>query len=643
MRRLPIIALLSVACATAAYAAPARKPHNVILFVADGLRGGIVSPATAPAMAALAKRGVAFPNSHSLFPTFTTANASALATGHYLGDTGDFSNVIYTGFPVQAAKGSVAPFIENDAVLAELDHHFEGNYLDEETILEAARAAGYGTAAIGKLGPARIQDHRDAAALVIDDATGSPAGVPLPDAVTKAIAAAGLPTTAPGRGANGRSGDAKTPGTLVANIDQQAWFVGVATKAVLPMLAKTTKPFVMVYWSRDPDGSQHNQGDSLSHLTPGINGPTSLASIRNADDNLAALEAALKAQGLFDTTDIIVTADHGFSVISKASRTSPAARASYPDVVSGELPPGFVGLDLARALGISAFDPDASNAALAPDKHPSRGNALLGASADAPQVVVAGNGGSDLIYLPSRDRALARRIVTALLAQDYTGPLFVDDELGPIPGTLPLSAINFVGKARTPRPAIVVGFRTFTINGCPVPTNCQVEIADTSLQTGQGMHGSFGRGDTFNFMAAAGPDIRRGWRDPAPTSNADLGRTIAHLMGLRIDANGHLMGRVLAEALPGGRVPHTITRTLTARPTAGGQVTTLHEQTVGTTFYYDYTMITAVKRTLDRLPVLRPVRGSADHPARGSALPRRTVAPVRDLADRQDVAQLPGR
>jgi arylsulfatase A-like enzyme len=580
--------LIAAVLATApAHAVPvSRRPHNLILFVADGLRGGIVSPQTAPAMAALAKRGIAFPNSHSLFPTFTTANASALATGHYLGDTGDFSNTIYAGFPVAAAKGSVTPFIENDPILAELDSHFRGNYLDEETLLEAARAAGYGTAAIGKLGPARIQDHRDVGALVIDDATGSTGGVPLPDAVMQAIAAAGLPTTAPGRGANGKSGDAHTPGTLTANIDQQAWFTAVASRAVLPLLAQHAKPFVMVYWSRDPDGSQHNQGDSLGKLIPGINGPTSIAAIRNADDNLAALEAALKAHGLFDTTDIIVTADHGFSTISKTSHTSAAASGTYPDVVAGELPPGFVALDLAAALNLAAFDPDAANAPLAPGVHPSRGNALLGSSAETAQVIVAANGGSDLIYLPQGDRALARRAVAALLAQDYTGALFVDDALGPIAGALPLSAINFVGAARTPRPAIVVGFRTFT-TGCAVPTNCQVEIADTALQTGQGMHGSLGRGDTFNFMAAAGPDFRRGWRDPAPTSNADLGRTMAHVLGLRIAPHGHLLGRVLSEAMPGGQLPRTTNRTLTARASANGLATTLHGQGVGITRYYD--------------------------------------------------------
>ena len=67
-----------------------RTPHNLILFVPDGLRGVNVTPETAPAMAEVRDKGVNFKNPHSLFPTFTMANASAMATGHHLGDTGDF-------------------------------------------------------------------------------------------------------------------------------------------------------------------------------------------------------------------------------------------------------------------------------------------------------------------------------------------------------------------------------------------------------------------------------------------------------------------------------------------------------------------------------------------------------------------------
>jgi len=103
------------------------RQNNVVLFVADGLRGGMVDAQSAPNMAALGERGVSFPNGHSVMPTFTMANASAMATGHYLGDTGVFSNTIYVAFPVPAAAGNVTPFLENDAVLGALDEHFGGD------------------------------------------------------------------------------------------------------------------------------------------------------------------------------------------------------------------------------------------------------------------------------------------------------------------------------------------------------------------------------------------------------------------------------------------------------------------------------------------------------------------------------------
>ena len=137
----------------AASAAAVDRPHNVVLFVPDGLRAKMVTPANAPSMATLRDEGVNFQNSHSMFPTFTMPNASALATGHGLGDTGIFSNTILTGYPVAPGGNTITPFLENDAVLGDTDQHFGGNILDEVTLLEAARAAGLSTAAIGKVGP----------------------------------------------------------------------------------------------------------------------------------------------------------------------------------------------------------------------------------------------------------------------------------------------------------------------------------------------------------------------------------------------------------------------------------------------------------------------------------------------------------
>ena len=106
---LRILALMAtfLAATSSADAEQAKQPRNVILFVPDGLRALSVTPESAPAMAGVRDKGVNFRNSHSVFPTFTTANASALATGHHLGDTGDFSNVIYVGRPVAAAGNSV--------------------------------------------------------------------------------------------------------------------------------------------------------------------------------------------------------------------------------------------------------------------------------------------------------------------------------------------------------------------------------------------------------------------------------------------------------------------------------------------------------------------------------------------------------
>src|SRR5262249_56603957 len=142
--------------------------------------------------------------------------------------------------------------------------------------------------------------------IVIDDLTGGRGGIPLSEEIQQRLKVAALEPQAPTRGDNGKARDFQTPGTLVTNKVQQDYFVDATTKVVLPLFKERGKPFMLVFWSRDPDGTQHNQGDSLSRLMPGSNGPTALASIRNADDNLAALLAALKTLSLEATTDVIV-------------------------------------------------------------------------------------------------------------------------------------------------------------------------------------------------------------------------------------------------------------------------------------------------------------------------------------------------
>jgi arylsulfatase A-like enzyme len=547
--------LLSAALAfsSSALAHGPQKPRNIIIFVADGLRYGSVEPGNMPNLYRLKTEGVDFTNSHSLYPTITTVNASAIATGHYIGDTGDFGNTLYTGVRMDSQNGATVVGLENDAVLAEMNRKFGGNYLNEDTLIARARAAGFSTAVIGKLGPARIQDSTAAPdgsqTLIVDDNTGHDGGFALPAWFRDRMKDAFLPSQVPER--------------QVPNIPQEVWLMKATTRIVLPHFKQAGKPFALLFWSRDPDMSQHNTKDSVGEYDPGINGPSGLAGTRDADTMLGELRQALKDQGLDQDTDIFVTADHGFLTVSRESKTSPSAK-------DGQLAPGFLLSDLAVTLGL-----------------PKINDAGLGTNPAAPDVVVAANGGSDLIYLPGRNAgALAAKTVKFLASQDYVAAIFVNDRLGKFPGALAMSDINLIGSAKTPQPSIYVSFRSFA-RGCENPLQCTVGVHDTKMLTGQGSHGSLSRAETRNFMAAIGPGFKAHYADPAPVSNADIAPTMAHLAGITLAPKGRLTGRVITEALKGGTEPAVSSRTIASTPAGNGNVTLLNVQQVGEQRYFD--------------------------------------------------------
>src|SRR5882757_4293177 len=99
LRRAVVVASLSLivffaACTAEPKAAAVPTPvrRNVVIFVAAGLRHDSVNAVDAPTLFAVRQRGVHFVNSHALFPTLTTPNASAIATGHYLFFFNDLTN-----------------------------------------------------------------------------------------------------------------------------------------------------------------------------------------------------------------------------------------------------------------------------------------------------------------------------------------------------------------------------------------------------------------------------------------------------------------------------------------------------------------------------------------------------------------------
>jgi hypothetical protein len=633
---------------------PPKPRHNVIIFVADGLRRNSVTPQDMPTFFRLRTEGVDLSNSHSVYPSVTTANASAIATGHGLGDTGDYGNVIYPGLYVTAPYApaptdGIVPFLENDGVLASMNANFNGNYLGETTLLEAAHDAGFSVASVGKLGPTAIQllpsvkrnelGQMDIPeTLIVDDATGHANSVPLPLDFAVRLLHSGLPTEAPLRTnaypdpsqwSNGFSGNGAQPGTLAANVVQQQWFADVTTRIILPAFAEAGKPFVLLFWSRDPDGTQHNQGDSFQNLTPGINGPTSQLALHNADHDLAQLLEWLdKHPAIKANTDVLVTSDHGFATISRRELnaagdriSTPSAALTYTPVGTDKaeppftLPTGFLGIDLALFTHQRLFDPSqrstVGNSVYAEvplsgdtSSYPSSGSALLGDEvkqldgSDA-RIILAANGGTDFLYVPSKNPQIVADTIAVLSDLDYISGIFVDDAFCPAPtscpGALPLSSVGLKGSSKIPNPTIAVTFKHFYLKSGDYQSG--VQITDTNLQEGQGNHGALARDQTWNNMAAIGPDFKKRYADPAPVGNIDITPTIAAILGIEMPSHGTLKGRVLTEALAATK-PTTEAAPLlklVSAPAANGRRTILDYQEQNGTRYYDRACLIAAE------------------------------------------------
>ena len=318
-------------------------------------------------------------------------------------------------------------------------------------------------------------------------------------------------------------------------------------------------------------------------------------------------------------TDVVITSDHGFATISRREIAQDGTQTSEPSAAmdyelngkekpepKGTLPTGFLAVDLGIREHLRVFDPavratSGSSAYLEvlvggeKSQHPSTGSALLGETvkhvdgSDA-TLIVAANGGSDLVYVPSRSIEIVRKTIGILTRLDYVGGVFVDDRYcaapADCPGALPLSSIGLIGQSAVPRPAIVVTYKVFYRNQGDLQSAAQV--SDTTLQEGQGMHGGFGRDQTFNNMAAIGPDFKVGFVDEAPAGNIDIAPTLAHLLGLQMPSVGNVRGRVLEEVFGGGSAPGVAARkVMLSAPDENGSSTLLEYQELGGTRYYD--------------------------------------------------------
>jgi hypothetical protein len=246
---------------------------------------------------------------------------------------------------------------------------------------------------------------------------------------------------------------------------------------------------------------------------------------------------------------------------------------------------------------VSLFDADDNHKALnwRAGEYPMRGNAVIGTQPSDPRFIIEARGAHDLIYLPERlKKRDARRetllVVDMLLQHDYTAGLFVNEQrVGRVRGALPISVLGWESRSASKLPDVVASFGSRSA-GCDRLLICTLQISDTPLQEGRDVLGAFSRADTYNFMAARGPDFRRRFVNRAPASNADVVATIAELLGLQLPNANVANGRVLRESFRGREgeaEPQVRTYVLLSKRSRDGYLTEAHLQAVGTTQYFE--------------------------------------------------------
>lgn len=566
------------------------NPHNrTIIFVWDGLRPDSVTQEDTPNLYALRQAGVNFADNHSTYPTFTMMNAASIATGSFPQTTGFYGNWLWQEGPKGTSSTGASVdftqpvFTEDYGVLQDLDAYYNGQLLSVGTLFEAAQAAGLKTAAIGKSGPAFLQD-RKRGGVILDEKTVFPASLvaelqSADFALPKTTPLAYAPGTVKLASDNGDPTAAKATVKMADKVTADptdrtgsppapanAYMMSVYLNYILP----NRKPDLSLVWFRNPDSTEHPYGPGTANYHDAL---------KQQDILLGQLQSKLKALGLDKTTNVIVMSDHGHSSVSGPSALFPlrSIKAGTPGQVdrdNGYSVSGDVRLaDLFTRAGFTAYDGSgcilsptlsgikADGTAVYPTQNDvtgtvcgtpnakyTTGSFKVPATLPPRALVIAANGGSDYVYVPDHDATTVRSAARFLQSREEIGAVFVSSRYGDVPGTIPLSTIKVENAGRGPD--IVASYASddkVSIAGMP-------GIEFESMQINRGMHGSFGTTDVHNTLLASGPDFARGMTDRLPTGNVDVAPTVATLMNLPL---AQADGRPLLEALTTKDALHT--------------------------------------------------------------------------------------
>ena len=248
-------------------------------------------------------------------------------------------------------------------------------------------------------------------------------------------------------------------------------------------------PDVLMVWFPEPDTSQHAFG---------IDSPEAQAMYTLADSQLGRILDAIAGESPEDSyggePDIFVVSDHGYSTIDSV-------------------------IDVHSELADAGFGPDSGD----------------------DYVVIAENGGSVLLYMPSSRDDLIDRLLDWLNAQEWVGVIATDlsnsqDRDYP--------AMREIGLEGPRSPDIAIAMRS-TATGLPAPL--ARSGATSGGKIGVGSHGGSSPAELHNTLIASGPSFVSGLRSEMASGNIDVAPTILELLGLT--QPDHFDGRVLHEAL----------------------------------------------------------------------------------------------
>src|SRR5258708_7845871 len=224
----------------------------VVLMVWDGLRPDFVTQRDTPNLFRMARDGVRFDRHHSIFPTLTMVNATALATGAPPGVNGLEGNNFYLWPSAEVPKGQL---VSAEGAMAILNlngaNGFKGRLIGLDTIVqEVAREGGY-VGVIGKQGPTSVFDNRVATIVDGKDIVGEP---------HKDYLFASEDLVAPGSASEKITVPSDFLKTTVADEQRDLYFARLVVENALPAAkaaADAGRPALVVFWQHNPDLTQH--------------------------------------------------------------------------------------------------------------------------------------------------------------------------------------------------------------------------------------------------------------------------------------------------------------------------------------------------------------------------------------------------